>query len=237
MQSSRDLRLPEVERLAATGMSNAAIAAQLGVHYSTVADDMATVRHRRVLRTEPANITPPPIRRAPIKPTSETWSDLAECEIAWNATTNDAGVYKWFLGGSLPQPFNWPSHLSPLRQGDLIYVGKATNLRARAKHHKLPTAGSTLRRTLASLIGYPGVWQGKSAHPRIAEKDNALLTEWMTNNLLMSFRVLLDHEPLESAEALLRNQSRAPLNKDSLTPEQQHASAVGKDWKANAVRL
>lgn len=236
MPTSREIRLPEVERLAAAGMSHADIAAQLGVHYSTIADDMATVRHRRSLRTDVVVSKPQPVRREPSTSTTETWSGLAHCETAWAATTNEAGVYKWFLSGAMPEPFNWPNHLSPLCRGDLIYVGRATNLRTRAKHHKLPTAGSTLRRTLASLMAFPGVWHGKSAHPRIAEGHDALLTEWMSNNLLMSFRVLGKHETLESAEALLRNQLRAPLNKDSLTPEQLHSSAVGKRWKANAVR-
>lgn len=237
MPSSREIRLPEVERLAAAGMSNAAIATQLGVHYSTVADDMATVRHRHALQVDGA--VNPPAQNLPTsgKSVTGTWSELAPCETAWATTTNQPGVYRWFLDGAPPEPFNWPDHLSPLSPGDLIYVGKAVNLRTRAKHHKLPTAGSTLRRTLASLMGFPGVWQGKSAHPRIAEEHNALLTEWMTNNLLMSFRCLNDHETLKSAELLLRNQSKTPLNKDAMTPEQLHASEVGKRWKASAVRL
>ena len=136
----------------------------------------------------------------------------------------------------MPEPFNWPDHLSPLSHGDLIYVGKASNLRTRAKHHKLPTAGSTLRRTLASLMGFPGVWQGRSAHPHIAAEHNALLTEWMTSNLLMSFKVVNDHETLESAEKVLRNESRGPMNKDFMTPEQRYTSEVGKLWRATAVR-
>jgi hypothetical protein len=236
MPSSRDMRLPKVERLAATGMSSASIAAQLGVHYSTINDDRSIILHRRGLRSDTADDIPP-LQLPPSNTTlSGTWSSPAKCEPAWASTPNQPGVYRWFLGGELPEPFNWPAHLSPLGQGDLIYVGKASNLRTRAKHHKLPTAGSTLRRTLASLIGFPGVWQGRSAHPRIAAEHNALLTEWMTNNLLMSFRVISDHETLESAERVLRKESKAPMNKDSMTPEQRYTSEVGKLWKANAAR-
>ncbi|MEO5780889.1 GIY-YIG nuclease family protein [Arthrobacter sp. PAMC25284] len=218
-------------------MSTAAIAAQLGVHYSTVANDLAAVRPRRVPRIDSPVSSPP--QNLPTSDTSATgtWSGLAQCENAWAATMNQPGIYRWFLDGPLPEPFNWPAHLSPLGLGDLLYVGKATNLRTRAKHHKLPTAGSTLRRTLASLMGFPGVWHGKSAHPRIAEEHNAFLTDWMTNNLLMSFRGLQEHETLESAEVLLRKQSKAPLNKDAMTPEQLHASEVGRRWKASAIRL
>lgn len=186
MQSSRDMRLPKVERLAATGMSSASIAAQLGVHYSTINDDMSIIRHRRGLRSDTADIIPALRLPTPSTTASGTWSSPAKCEPAWASTTNQPGVYRWFLGGELPEPFNWPAHLSPLGPGDLIYVGKASNLRTRAKHHKLPTAGSTLRRSLASLMGFPGVWQGRSAHPRIAAEHNARLSEWMTSNLLMS---------------------------------------------------
>lgn len=84
-------------------------------------------------------------------------------------------------------------------------------------------------------MGFPGLWQGKAAHPRIGEEHNALLTKWMTDNLLMSFSVLQNYETLDVVESLLREQSKAPLNKDSLTPEQEHASEVGNHWKASAI--
>lgn len=197
---------------------------------------MSIIRHRRGLRNDTADGVPPP--QLPTSPTTSSgiWSSPSKCESAWANTTNQPGVYRWFLGGELPEPFNWSDHLSPLSQGDLIYVGRASNLRTRAKHHKLPTAGSTLRRTLASLMGFPGVWQGKSAHPRVAAEHDALLTDWMTSNLLMSFRIISDHETLESAEKVLRNESKAPMNKDFMTPEQRYVSEVGRLWKANAVR-
>lgn len=165
------------------------------------------------------------------------WSGPLHPEAAWASTPREAGVYRWFLDGPLPDSFNWPTGLVPLAAGDLVYVGRATNLRTRAKHHRLPTPGSTLRRTLASLMGYPAVWRGKSAHPGISEGHNSLITEWMTNNLLMSFRVLQSDEILKDAETALRRESQAPLNKDHMSPEQEHASAAGNLWRQTATDL
>lgn len=165
------------------------------------------------------------------------WTEPLRANDAWASTPSEAGLYQWFLDGPLPESLNWPSTLDPLRLGNILYVGKATNLRKRAKHHRLPTSGSTLRRTLASLLGWPAVWRGKSAHPGISEVDNAHLTQWMSNNLLMNFRGLGPGEVLKDAEATLRDESRAPLNKDHLTPEQEHASTVGKLWKLTATDL
>lgn len=165
------------------------------------------------------------------------WTDPLPADEAWTMTPQRAGLYRWFLDGPLPESFNWPSMLSPILPGDLLYVGRATNLRNRAKHHRLPTQGSSLRRTLASLMGYPAVWRGTSAHPRISEADNVLLTQWMNNNLLMSFRVLRAGEVLNDAEKTLRDDSKAPLNKDDMSPEQVHACAVGKLWERTATDL
>lgn len=67
MQNSRETRLLEVERLAATGMSYAGIAARLGVHARTVADDMATVRYRRALRIGASVETSPQIVSSPLR--------------------------------------------------------------------------------------------------------------------------------------------------------------------------
>jgi hypothetical protein len=81
------------------------------------------------------------------------WTVPAACDDAWRETPGTPGVYRWFLSGEVPRDFNWPQALTPIVTGDLIYVGKATSLRTRAKHHKLGTAKSTLRRALASLMG------------------------------------------------------------------------------------
>lgn len=166
------------------------------------------------------------------------WTDSLRPNEAWPLTpVGEPGLYRWYLDGPLPVSFDWPSTLIPLEMGDLLYVGKATNLRTRAKHHRLPTSGSALRRTLSSLAGYRAIWRGKSAHPGISRNDDALLTEWMNNNLLLSFLVLNNEEVLDKAEADLRKKSRAPLNKDQMGPEQEHAYSAGNLWRKAAVDL
>lgn len=172
------------------------------------------------------------------QPAHRTWTKAAPCDEAWASTpkAKTAGVYKWFLAGDLPPQFHWPEHLTPITVGDLIYAGKASNLRARAKHHKLQTYSSSLRRTLASLVDFPAVWQGTSAHPRISREHNAALSRWMTGNLLMSFSELHENENLTDVENALRRSLKAPLNKDSLTPEQLYVLDVGDKWQAAACR-
>lgn len=236
MQLNREIRKREAERLAADGMSTAEIANQLGVHWSTANDYLVDWRSKHRSSREDSINEPVQLRTSAMLEASTSWSDPLNCESAWNSTIPLPGVYKWFLGGQLPESFNWPEHLAPIAQGDLIYVGKALNLRRRAKHHRLPTSGSTLRRTLASLMGFPGVWIGKSAHPRVSREHSDSLTAWMGSNLLMSFRLIGEHESLNIVEKQLRVASVAPLNKDSLTREQQHASEIGKIWQASAVR-
>lgn len=236
MQSRRETRILEVVRLRAAGLTLTSIADQLDVHKSTVGDDLATFRSTYQAGAGKLTIkSPKPVGLSTEHATTK-WSQPIDCEMAWAATGNQPGLYRWYLGGTLPETFDWPDYLSPMVSGDLLYVGKASNLRTRAKHHRLPTAGSTLRRTLASLMGFQGVWRGKSAHPHIAADQNALLTDWMSHNLLMSFRSLEQNEALDSAEQRLRTDSKAPLNKDAMTAEQQHASKVGKIWNANAIR-
>lgn len=168
-----------------------------------------------------------------------TWTTPAPCEVAWALTpkVKTAGVYKWFLAGELPAQFHWPEHLTQIAIGDLIYAGRASNLRTRAKHHRLQTYSSSLRRTLASLMDFRAVWQCSSAHPRISREHNFALSRWMTENLQMSFSVVHEHENLKDVEDALLNSLRAPLNKDSLTPEQRYVLEVGKKWQAAACRL
>jgi hypothetical protein len=248
MPNNREIRLLEVERMAAVGMTQRSIAAQVGVHPRTVADDMAILRHRWSRQKHGQVVSPPESVQPAVTPAQPTrpvaapmqafvkriWTAPLSCEIAWASTPNEPGVYKWFLAGALPSPFSWPDHLTPISQGDLIYVGKASNLRTRAKHHKLQTSSSTLRRTLASLMSFPAVWHGTSAHPRIGEVHHALLTQWMTENLLMSYSPLRSGEVLGDVEGTLKEESKAPLNKDKMTTEQLYASEVGKKWARNA---
>ncbi|WP_442858197.1 GIY-YIG nuclease family protein [Arthrobacter sp. SLBN-100] len=120
-------------------------------------------------------------------PGGHKWTDIESCEKAWAATQTSSGVYKWFLQGDLPKDFNWPPALAPIRQGGLIYIGRAKSLRTRAKHHRLPSSQSTLRRALASLMGLQAEWRGNSAHPGLIREHELQLSSWMTNNLAMSF--------------------------------------------------
>lgn len=165
---------------------------------------------------------------------SQRWTDIESCEKAWVVTPTLSGVYRWFLQGDLPKDFNWPPALAPIRPGDLIYIGRATSLRSRAKHHKLPTSQSTLRRAFASLMGLQAEWRGKSAHPGLVREHEIQLSSWMTNNLAMSFAVV----PLplvESTEKSLRASLKPPLNRDGLTLEQRHTSATAAEMQSKAL--
>ncbi|MCU1325410.1 MAG: hypothetical protein JWN34_780 [Bryobacterales bacterium] len=154
------------------------------------------------------------------------WTEPAACEDAWRETPSSPGVYRWFLSGELPGGFDWPHTWTPIVNGDLIYVGRATSLRTRAKHHRLGTAKSTLRRALASLMGLQAEWRGASAHPGLITSDEADLTHWMSNNLFMSFALVESLADLTWIEESLRSVLKAPLNRDKLTPEQLHTSAM-----------
>lgn len=163
------------------------------------------------------------------------WSDVKPCETAWDETRNLPGVYKWYLTGELPNQFEWPAHLTPIRSGDLVYVGKGTNLRTRAKHHKLKTPGSTLRRSFAGLMGMQAQWFGRSANHGLVAADEIVLSNWMANNLSMSFAILGPDQNLSDVENGLLLELKAPLNRDGHTKEQRHTSAMAKALKDNAI--
>ena len=163
------------------------------------------------------------------------WTMPESCEKAWTATPSSPGVYRWFLRGDLPVNFNWPLGLTPIRQGDLIYIGRATTLRTRAKHHKLLTSKSTLRRALASLMGLQAEWRGSSAHPGLIQDDEARLTSWMTDNLSMSFVTIDSASLVEKTEKSLRTLLKPPLNRDGLTAEQRHTTITAAAMQRNAL--
>lgn len=162
------------------------------------------------------------------------WSDVQPCETAWGSTENLPGVYKWYLTGVLPETFDWSATLKPIEVGDLIYVGKGTNLRTRAKHHKLKTQGSTLRRSLAGLMRMQAEWFGKSANHGLIATDETRLSHWMINNLSMSFAVPSHNSSVSAVEHSLLTACKAPLNRDGFTPEQLHTSARARVLKDNA---
>ncbi|MDJ0317920.1 MULTISPECIES: GIY-YIG nuclease family protein [Arthrobacter] len=155
---------------------------------------------------------------------------------AWAAMPFAPGIYKCYLTGAMPKGMSWPAELSPLKRGDLIYVGRATNLRSRARHHNVQTSKSTFRRSLAALLGLQAQWHGKSAHPRLTDADEEVLSNWMVGNLGMSFCVVEDLERLASLEDAMRVELCPPLNRDGSTPVQLHVSAVASAGQRGALR-
>ena len=164
------------------------------------------------------------------------WTATAPAKVAWAAMPFAPGLYKCYLTGAMPKNANWPAELTPLKRGDLIYVGKATNLKSRAKHHGVQTSKSTFRRSLAAILGLQAQWHGRSAHPRLTDTDEELLSAWMVKNVGMSFCLVPDAELLESLEDAMRSELCPPLNRDGRTPEQLHVSAVAAAAHGNALR-
>ncbi len=165
-----------------------------------------------------------------------TWTATVPAKKAWQAMPFAPGMYKIYLSGALPKNANWPEDLKPLKRGDLLYVGKATNLRSRAKHHDVQTSKSTFRRSLAALLGLQAQWHGRSAHPRLTDVDEEVLSEWMVGNLGVSFSLVPDPDLLAGLEDALRAELCPPLNRDGRTPEQSHVSAVAAVAQRNALR-
>lgn len=164
------------------------------------------------------------------------WTATAPIKVAWAAMPFAPGIYKCYLTGAMPKDANWPAELTPLKRGDLIYIGKATNLKSRAKHHAVQTSKSTFRRSLAAILGLQAQWHGKSAHPRLTDVDEEILTEWMVRNLGMSFALVPELEPVAGLEDAMRAELRPPLNRDGLTPEQLHVATAATDGNRGALR-
>lgn len=164
------------------------------------------------------------------------WSATAPEAAAWKAMPFAPGLYKVYLTGALPKNVEWPAELKPLKRGDLIYVGKATNLRSRARHHDVQTSKSTFRRSLAALLGLQAQWHGRSAHPRLTDPDEEILSAWMVANLGMSFCLVPKLELLAGLEEAMRDELRPPLNRDGRTPEQLHVAAVAAVAQRSALR-
>ncbi len=164
------------------------------------------------------------------------WTASAPAKTAWAAMPFAPGIYKVYLTGALPKGVSWPAELAPLKRGDLLYVGKATNLKSRAKHHAVQTSKSTFRRSLAAILGLQAQWHGRSAHPRLTDADEEVLSDWMVKNLAMSFCVVPETAPFADLEDALRAELCPPLNRDGRTPEQLHVSAVAAAAHGNALR-
>ncbi|MFQ4149465.1 GIY-YIG nuclease family protein [Arthrobacter sp. LAPM80] len=164
------------------------------------------------------------------------WTTTTPAKTAWQAMPFAPGIYKCFLTGGLPKDVQWPAELKPLKRGDLLYVGKATNLRSRARHHDVQTSKSTFRRSLAALLGLQAQWHGRSAHPRLTDTDEELLSAWMVSNLGTSFALVSEPEQLAELEDAMRAELLPPFNRDGLTPEQIHVSALAAAAQRNALR-
>lgn len=164
------------------------------------------------------------------------WTATAPVKVAWSGMPFAPGIYKLYLTGALPKDVNWPAGLTPLKRGDLLYVGKATNLKSRAKHHGVQTSKSTFRRTLAALMGLQAQWHGKSAHPRLTDIDEEVLSAWMERNLGMQYCVVPEQETLADLEEAMRAELCPPLNRDARTPEQLHVSQVAAAGQRGALR-
>lgn len=95
----------------------------------------------------------------------------------------------------------------------LLYVGLATKLRARlASNHLRRSGSSTLRRTLAGLLlneqEYRTRWTDRVV---LVDDDEARLTEWMGENLRVSW---CEHPSPRDVEAHVIRALRPPLNVD-----------------------
>ncbi|MBP2412236.1 hypothetical protein JOF48_001035 [Arthrobacter stackebrandtii] len=164
------------------------------------------------------------------------WTKTAPAKTAWQQMPLGPGIYKYYLTGGLPKNVEWPAELQPLKRGGLIYVGRATNLRSRARHHDTQTSKSTFRRSLAAVLGLQAQWHGRSAHPRLTDTDEELLSVWMASNLGTSFCVFQDTDSMAGIEDAMRAELRPPFNRDGLTPEQLHVSTVTTVANRNALR-
>ncbi|WP_154604828.1 MULTISPECIES: GIY-YIG nuclease family protein [Arthrobacter] len=164
------------------------------------------------------------------------WTAITPAKTAWQSMPFAPGIYNIYLTGGLPKNVEWPAELKPLKRGDLIYVGRATNLKSRARHHDVQTSKSTFRRSLAAILGLQAQWHGKSAHPRLTDTDEELLSAWMVSNLGTSFCVAPKLELVTDLEDAMRAELCPPFNRDGRTPEQLYVSDAAAAAQRNALR-
>jgi len=137
---------------------------------------------------------------------------------------DEPGIYGWWFDDAM---LNVPVGES-LEIGDrrLLYVGIAPSapsrsgaasrrtLRDRLKNHtRGPMATSTLRRTLASLLGGQlglGVLKLPSGKLAMSREDEVRLTGWMTEHARVAWMVHL--RPWQVESALIVGGPRLPLN-------------------------
>lgn len=122
------------------------------------------------------------------------------------------GLYAWWAPPAIvPDLVGVPHPTVPDQR--LLYIGLATKLRSRlASNHLRRTGSSTLRRTLAGLLldeqGYRTRWTDRVV---LVDDDEARLTEWMGNNLRVSW---CEYPTPGEVEGDIIRALRPPLNLD-----------------------
>ncbi|WP_435058297.1 GIY-YIG nuclease family protein [Streptomyces sp. bgisy060] len=136
-------------------------------------------------------------------------SPLAAAISALPAT---AGLYAWWAPPSvLPSFVGLANSADPAHR--LLYLGKATRLRARiTSNHSRRSGSSTLRRTLAGLLmpteGYQTTWTDRVI---LVPGDEERLTRWMHEHLALTWA---EHADPLSVEMELISRLCPPLNVD-----------------------
>jgi hypothetical protein len=122
------------------------------------------------------------------------------------------GLYAWWAPPAILPELGGPTRSTTpgLR---LLYVGLATKLRSRLTSNHLRRSGSsTLRRTLAGLLldeqDYRTRWTDRVV---LVDEDEARLTEWMGNNLHVSW---CEHPTPRDVEGDIIQALHPPLNVD-----------------------
>lgn len=115
-----------------------------------------------------------------------------------------------------------------------IYTGIASsNLRQRDyRQHFVgnDASHSTLRKSLGSLFGYDFIprKEGDTKHKKFNAKDEAELSEWMKDNLMLAYAVNLNPEPIEDD---LISELNPPLNLD------KNHNVINAEYRALLSRL
>ena len=89
---------------------------------------------------------------------------------------------------------------------------------------------------MAAILGLQAQWHGRSAHPRLTDKDEEILSAWMASNLSTSFSLVKDVDAMAEIEDALRAELCPPFNRDGRTPEQLYVSAATTEANRNALR-
>lgn len=142
-----------------------------------------------------------------------------------------SGVYAWWATPAvfpdLPGP---PNGTDPSYR--LLYIGRATSLRGRILRNHLRRSGSsTLRRTLAGLLGSEGYRTTWTDRVVLTPEDEVRLTAWMYAHLRLTWA---EEEEPSSVEAELVSRLHPPLNVHGVAPEHIQATVVAAKNAYNA---